>query len=348
MKFKTFIGLFIVLCVLAAAAFYVYFQGTGKTPAEDMGKPLLQGLPLGQVAKITLISKNDTVVLKKENSRWVVNTRFGYPADFSKITDLIRQLKISRVVRSFNASSDAVARLGLVPPDDNQLKDEDKGIRLQLQDEEDNAFMDILLGKSREAAMGAGAGSYVMFSRGGVIYLVDTDFSKVGQHAHHWLKTRIIDVDAEEIEKITCYTRAHEPVYTLVRREKGQWPVLAGAADLELNKAKLDDLLKTLSPMEILDVAAKAADERIPETAFGYYFDFTFHDGSAFRVAPASVTNAETNETFYLLKAKAFPKPETAVDPGADAMENWVYAIPQWKYKQFLPRTELLVDTPSP
>ena len=218
----------IVLCLLSVAAFYLYKDEGVEDRSQTMGEKLFADLPLEKIVRITVTSPRDIVVLKKEDSLWRIENRLGYFADFSMITGLVSRLKQAKISRSFDATEAAVARLDLSAPDPKTGSTGSEGIGVEIQDGQENVLLQIIIGKTRENAVGAGEGNYVMFPGGDLIFLVDKDFSKIGRTYLEWMKKNIIDVDKEEIEKITCYDPDGKLVYTLVRKERGQDPVLEG------------------------------------------------------------------------------------------------------------------------
>ena len=96
MKPKTFLILVVVLCILGAATYFVLNREkpAGQT-ASIMGEKPFGELPLNDIAAVRIVSVENgairTVGLKNEASGWTVADRFGYPADFKSISDLVEK-----------------------------------------------------------------------------------------------------------------------------------------------------------------------------------------------------------------------------------------------------------------
>ena len=78
-----------------------------------------------------------------------MKNRFGYPADFSKLTNLIRQIKETKVGRKFPATESINKRLSLVSPDHEKTDKSEKATRMLMKDKKGTVVVDILWG-SRE------------------------------------------------------------------------------------------------------------------------------------------------------------------------------------------------------
>ncbi|MCF8131213.1 MAG: hypothetical protein K9N10_22100, partial [Deltaproteobacteria bacterium] len=112
MNKKTLFILLVVLAVLAGVGRSILVENSSKPPGSDvMGTLLFEKLPANEITKIVIERPDDSVTLVKGEESWVVENRFGYPADFSKITDLIRQLKQTKVGRKFAGTEPVQKRL---------------------------------------------------------------------------------------------------------------------------------------------------------------------------------------------------------------------------------------------
>jgi hypothetical protein len=92
MNKKTIFILLVVLAVLAGVGRSILVRNS-NTPGETdlMGSPLFETLPANEIAQIIIDRPGDAWCWHERRRGWIVKNRFGYPADFSKITDLIRK-----------------------------------------------------------------------------------------------------------------------------------------------------------------------------------------------------------------------------------------------------------------
>ncbi len=149
MKIKTLVILLIVLGVLAGAGALIIHLQNSSSSSGEMGAYLIEQLPANEVASIVIETPSNTVSLMKKGDSWVVEERFGYPADFSKISDLVRTLKQVKVGRRFESSEKILKRLSLKFPGDSETPEDGRGSRIRMKDKEGKPVLGILLGKTR-------------------------------------------------------------------------------------------------------------------------------------------------------------------------------------------------------
>ena len=92
MKRKHFLILAILAVVLALGGVaYQLSQSAGWSSAKS-GREMFPNLPVNDVAKIQIQTGSDKLTLQRQSGGWRVVERGGYPADFTKIRDLLRSL----------------------------------------------------------------------------------------------------------------------------------------------------------------------------------------------------------------------------------------------------------------
>ena len=364
MKRNTFIILLIFLGALSLAAYFSLNQQSDKIKSGMVGKRLFEDLPLENISRITVHSTGGLVNLRKKENVWVVEEQLDYLADFTLITNLVYRLQEVKVGRLFEGRPDSVLRLGLASPQQPGVQDDNKGIQVELHDASDAVLLSVVLGKTRESTIGAGGGQYIRITDDPMIYLIDENFEVVSGGSFDWVRKNILNIPGREIEKITCRTMDGLPVYTLIRPEKDQWPVLEGVnSRMELSRSKLDDLLTALYPLSITGIAGTAADLKLLKASFTHTFEYRLYDGTVFRFTPGLMQHS--GEAYHVLKAETLQKapeagttdtsaePQVKETPGAtpssqdpvyDRMTNWIFLIPQWKYHRFVPETEDLFE----
>ena len=83
--------LLLLLAVLGGGALLVRQQADSQKPADaaTLGQPLLKGLQASQVAAIAIRQPRGAITIAKQDERWVIAERDGFPADFDKVRDFV-------------------------------------------------------------------------------------------------------------------------------------------------------------------------------------------------------------------------------------------------------------------
>ncbi len=304
MKSKTFIVLLVVCAVLGGITYWQFNKGDeGSAGPVAMGKELLADLSVNEITAVRISGPENNVVLKKAEV-WEVENRFGYPADFSQITDLVKKLRSVSVGRSFTGNDDARARLSLYPPGEAGVDADATGTRILLENADGEALADVLVGDPRDSSTGTG-GHYMMLLPDTTVYLVDKSFRRLATEPREWLVTELVDAASADVREVQYRTADGEPLYTLTRPGKGKDPAFQerpeGFADREIKKSEINTLFGALSGFQIenvADPADKPADEN-----FGHVFDYRLFDGTSYTVTlGGAVPDAEDQ---YHVKVRA-------------------------------------------
>jgi len=379
MKPKTLVILLVILSVLVGAGGLLMRSRNVNSPSEGMGALLFEGLPVNDIATIVIQNPTDAVTLKKGADSWIVEERFRYPADFPKISDLVRTLREAKTGRKFDASEGVVKRLALKSPDDAAAKQEEKGSRIRMTDLKGKSLVDMVVGNtwSRDPQKGPPEGQYVMLGGGSHVYLIDKILSPYEAGPAKWLEKSPVQIDAAEIQKIMCLGPDGTTVkYTVERPAKGKDLEWSGApSDRDISTASLNRLAGALSALKIEDVEPASADSvAVPQGASGR-LDYTLFDGRTYRVhlgktcsapapcqirlevayeapvpqAPSPAPEGQTDQK----AAGAGEKDEKAQSSMAAAevtkennrLKAWMFTIPEWQYQAFVTAPEQLLET---
>jgi hypothetical protein len=355
MKSKTFVILLISFCFLAGVAYFSLLDR--KAQHGEINQTLYGTLPIEKISKIIIFGSDGAINLSRKPSLWVVEDRFDYLADFSSITGLVSNIQSAKIGRSFAASPDAISRLGLHSPDAAGIDPGQKGIRLIFKNAENSLLADAILGKTREMTAGTG-GHYIMPVQGGKIYLVDKKFDDIGKTVADWIKKDVIHIQEQEIESVVCRPlHGKTVIYALKRDEKEKEPVLQDRPDAPpLDPSKIDDVFTALSPLTIDDVAGNTGSDVESEIEFAFLFEYHLFDHAVYSVIPGQAKNKDKPK--YYVKIAAHLEDEESVskqkvdseEGGMDLsrrssqterlMQNWVYEIPEWKFKRFIHKTD--------
>jgi hypothetical protein len=374
MKPKTLVILLVILAILAGGgAFLIHSRAMRSSPGE-IGAYLIEELPANEIASIVIETPTDAVSLKKTADFWIVEERFGYPADFGRISDLVKTLKEVKVGRKFDASENVLKRLAMKSPDDVDAPKEEKGTRIRMTDQAGKPVLGMVLGKtrSRDHQKGPPDGQYVRLSEAPDVCLIDKILSPFESGPAEWLEKSPVRIDAGEIRKITCLWPGETSVrYAFERPVKGKDFVLIDpSTDRNIKTSSLNRLSNALSSLKIEDVEpASAASDAMEEDA-SVRLDYTLFDGRVYHVHTAKTCpealpcrirlgvgeelptgqeagadqTAETEE-----KASPGIKSEEATAVVTATAENerlrhWVFTIPEWQHQAFFTDLEKLLE----
>ncbi len=377
MNKRTLFILLVVLAVLAGVGRSILDNRSSRPPlgTETMGTLIFQGLPANEITAILIDRPDDSVILVKDKTGWIVKNRFGYPADFSKITDLIRKLKQTKVGRKFQASESILKRLSLIPPThtptDNVTAQDDKATRIRMKNKDGTLVADILLGSTRKREeKGVPDSQYVMLADDANIYLVDQIFSSFETSAPSWLKKSPIKVAVEDIQKISCVGPDGALRYTFERPEKGKGFVLLDPpTQRKVKQSALNRLTDALNGIEIEDVADPTNPPESLSKGISPRLDYTFFNGVTYHVYPGIACSpgipcylrlqvdynaraqieAEAPKTASEKKGPATDESQSAWIVKAKELDGrlspWVFIVPEWQHQAFfIALDEMLED----
>jgi hypothetical protein len=147
MNKKQFLMLVIALVALAAAGAGVqWYQERGWDQTDTLaGKKLLPALTATSVAEIALRDGTSEVHLVKKGTEWIVRERADFPADFSRIAELLGKLVDLKIIQSDKVAADKLADFNLVAP--KAGAGAGQGTALELKDASGKSLATLLLGK---------------------------------------------------------------------------------------------------------------------------------------------------------------------------------------------------------
>ena len=366
MKVKTLLILLIFLAVLVGIGLFTL---TGKGPDKGervLGTHLLKDLPANDIATVNIVEKEgEGVHLRKMAGQWVVENRFGYPADFSKLSDLVRKLVNAKVGRTFQATQGALKRLELLDPEKGEGKDEEKGTRLTFQDSKGKILAQLVIGKAMKGGQGGmfPEGHYLRLNDQENISLVDKQFEGLEKSPSGWLKKDLIDVESGDISEITCFAEdGKRIVYAFKRPEKGKdlEPVTLPPGR-KIRKSAVNRLAGAVSSLNMEDVADPELDLQSVGLSPSAKVEYRLFNGMVYNLYPGK--KCKGSDKCYLRIEVEYEKPVGGVaavskkkeqkekkDPAEKAkalnqkLGKWTYIIPQWKHEALVMDLESLLE----
>jgi hypothetical protein len=347
MNKKTLFILLVVLAVLAGVGRSILVRNSEAPVGTDtMGALLFETLPANEIAEIVIERPDGSVTLVRNQTGWIVENRFGYPADFSKITDLVRKMKQTKVGRKFAATEPISKRLSLMPPTHKESAEADKGTRIRMKDKNNAVVVDILLGKTRKREeKGIPDSQFLMTVGGPDIYLVDQIFSSFETAAPSWLKKSPVTVAKDNIQEISCTGPDGTLRYTFERPEKGKnFALVSPPTKRAIKQSVLNQLAGALTGLEIEDVTDPSSTPESLSKGISPRLDYTLFDGITYHVYPGLTCSPGIPCYLRLQVDFSSPTPGNAKSDGAltvkaremnDRLAPWFFVVPERQHQPF-------------
>jgi hypothetical protein len=364
MKVRTLAILLVIMAVFAGAGILVVRMHGPEKSGGDLGKPLLKHLEADKITNIGIKGPKGTVSLARMTDLWVVTERNDYPADFSRIIDLVRRLKSSGIGREFDSSDRTLRRLALKDPEDSEARETEKGTRVQLYGKNGLTLASVLLGKIREGAgeRGVPGGQYVRLGQDSTVYLIDNHFTSFESDPTGWIEKRPVQVEADEVKRVACLNADGKTTqYFFEREQEGdEFQLMNLPSGSKIKTSVVNRVAGALSSLRIEDVLDPSAASNLSSKTFDTLFEFTLFSGMIYRVSIASKVSEGATcylkiEADYRREALARTKEAgeglSEVPKGAQKTDNeyaletqelnarlspWVYVIPGWQRDAFV------------
>jgi len=385
MKPKTLIILLALAVLLAGLAYYSSRKKPFPMPSA-IGEKILPNLAINRVGKLVITSTNGVVTVAKSKEKWMVASRFGYPANFDKVADMIRELSELKVGQTVNVNPAQLGAFNLVSPvPAGTNRPPNTGTLVELRDENDGLLALLLIGKgfmrpsgasSMEMMMNAGGypdGQYVQ-TFDGKVYLVSRSLGRLTESAKTWLADDFINAPSTDLKEIKISGPDRAEI-KLVRAKDGDSFALADLRSGEgsLESSKVNQITGALNRLGFDDVADPAL--ALKETGLDrpIVFKATTKDGLIYslrlgnalahenfdRYLAVSVTNEHSADQQAPEKAKQ--KTDQKEDRPADEQKNvsgpaaelngkfgsWIYVIKSYRAEPMLLTRDDLIKKPE-
>ncbi len=349
-------------------------QGAAWSSGAGESGKLVPNLPVGEaIARITLKEGTNTLTLAKQDDKWRVEERGGYPANYSEISSAVLKLRDLKPVQTEQVGESQLGRLQLLPPGAGS----NAATSVEFRDAGGKVLTSLLLGKTqmREDAQmsqfggggGYPAGRWVMVDGAkDKVALVSDPLSNLKAEAGSWLNKDFIKV--ENIASIAVSYPGTTNSWSVSRtNETGTDWTLADANEGEtLDSTKTSGFGWALSSPSFNDVATSvpgplAADQATViklETFDGFTYRFKVgEDADGNRPLSFTVTadlpkerKAGQNETAgdktRLDKEFSDAQKKLSDKLSAEkALEKWTYWVPGYTLDSLLKKRGELLQT---
>lgn len=249
-QYFTFLAVAAAASLGAAMAIYTA-EAPWSRVAAGGGKlfPALQN-DITKVARIEVRQGTSTVALERSGEQWLFEERGGFPASTDKVRALLEGLAQAELTEPKTRNPD---RYKILELEDPLAKDANARL-VRLVDDTGAAVAELVVGKQRSDASGAGKGGTYVRKPGDVqTWLINTEIGG-GTGLRDWTKSRLFETAPEKITKLRIELPG-EQAYDIVRDASGEQKLADMPAGKKLKFANLiDNILDATAVMDFDDV----------------------------------------------------------------------------------------------
>jgi len=365
--------LFLLAAAVVVGLAGIYFQISQYTGWNDSktDRTIFQNLAVNDITKIQILSAPAKVTLEKKGDVWGVAERADYPADFTKIRDLIKMLWGLKAGQEMQVGPSQLGRLHLVEPGQGG----ETGIEIGLKGEKEQEIGSLIIGKSVDqtnATTGTGAAGRFIYNPAvkDRVYLVSESFFSVDPvSVGSWLdKTFITPGEVKEIDQAAW---SNNPGWKLIRKDsKADWQLEDLQPGENLDKSFAESF-STFAP-SFMDVRQQSVSP--DETGLKDPFQVTVKTFDGFTYV-FLLGKEGPDKTRYLQLSVSADIPSTRTPDASESaddkkkkdeefdqktkslkerlekekrFEKWVYLVPGWNLEQLLKRRNEILSKASP
>lgn len=265
MKGKQLILLVGVAAILGGIAFWINHQEEQLMRPAGTGDKAFPALAVNEVAGITLQSATMTTTVAQAEGLWRVKGKFNYPADFTRVRELVNKLADLKVLRTLRTTPAERADLQLLTPaDPTATNAARRAAFLELVDRNGRQLLRLHVGTQHSAqSSGMGMGGYpdgrFLMSDDGTVILVGDPMQELESQESEWLAPNFLTVNATEIEKIEVKGATNGAIQAAKTAAGGALTVQGSIPEgKEVDEAKMSRLASALSYLRFEDVADPA------------------------------------------------------------------------------------------
>ncbi len=342
MKIKTVLILFLVAGILSAAALLIMKKDDPKDRFR-MGEKLFSDFPINQIFEVAIMDTDNAVHLKKGDNIWRVAEKSGFPADFSRLADMIRKLGRAKTGRKFDGSDTVLARLKLKDPENKDISKDETGVKIILKGKDGVIFETLILGSARSGSAGSG-GQYLKTAKSDQVFLIDESFRFLKKSPSEWIQTDILKINEADIQMVESFKAGDAaPVYAIERKEKGGKAKLMAPPDGKtVSASKISQVFEALSPLSITNVSIIKSGDLAQHPL--NRLDYTTFDGKKVSIFPFEEKDSEDPYRLFINIANTpADKPLDQEKQDID-LSKWEFEIPKWQFESLMTKKENLLE----
>ncbi len=340
MSRSVFIGLILATVITLGLALYLAGSEQPTAQTAETGE-LVPGLKerVNDIERLSVRTAEGAVTLYRDDSRWRIEEKDGYEADFNRVHDLLRDLASGQRAEARTSNPDWHARLGVAGLSDAEAET----VILSFPDAE---LPGLIIGRPGPA----GQARFVRQTGQDQVWLSDRDIA-LPASVVDWLERSVMDIPAAELASVTLRHTDGDLVQLRPAGEGDDWVLMNVPEGREAEPMwRLRPVANGLANLRLEDVrrhesAPEDASAALYVTRDGLNFVATLFEDEAGAWVHFSVSaevspsdQADTNQDELAMQADA-----AAVDA---RLSPWQFRLPPAKFEQMTRRLEDLLAVP--
>lgn len=377
MNRKQFIILLVFVAVIGGAGWIIHQRNnqSWQSGGDAIGRKLLPNLAVNDIAQIQIQSGTNVLHLVKHDNLWRVAERDNYPADFSKISDLLLKISGLKVVQSDQIGPSQLGLFDLLPPGPGT----NTATQVDFKNDSGSTLNMLLLGKqhlqqppanSQFGGEGWPDGRYVMDGTGAkTVDVIFDPLESVQAAPAQWLNKDFLSIAKPRSIEVQ-FARATNSWKLTRASETNEWELADAKAGEKLDATKISSVTSPFSSVNFDDVAPLnsknngATNETVltVETFDGFTYvakigskhdqDYpvSFTISAKLPTESPAAKDEKPEEKANLDKAFKTEREKLAAQLARDkSYEGWVYSLPVYSVDKILKiREQLLAEQKKP
>ncbi|HEU5079394.1 MAG TPA: DUF4340 domain-containing protein [Opitutaceae bacterium] len=250
MKLKTLIITVVILGAAAAVVEYTTRPSAPRTADPRVGQPLVSADTIEKAARFKFADQGKSVeVVKSADGAWHVPSYYDFPADFSKLSNLVNELSGAKIEQFVTSNPERLARLDF------------KGTKVELLDAAEKSLVQLNLGKVADAG-----GRFVRFGdeprayRSGFNPYLDVE-------PKSWADSTLLSIKSDDIAKLEIDFADGAPVTVSRAKKEDSFTTSDAPAGQKLKGDKVASIISSIANLrfsdtsDLTDAAVTAAKE---------------------------------------------------------------------------------------
>lgn len=336
---RGFLALAVAAIVSVAAAAIVYSSSTSWSSLSQSGVALFPNLQSGKpnIEAVAIVSGDESLTLEDHDQKWLAKERGGYPVEADKVRELIRAIASAELVEAKTRDKQRYALIGLEDPTDKTATSK----LVRLTDSKGNIVAEVIVGKARPDAFGAGkTGTYIRKPGDEQTWLVSTDIEP-GVELAEWVNTQLFEAPRDDVAHLDVTVPGEEVLNIQPSKETKHFALtnMPDGMKLKYDNA-LDDIAEAVTDISFDDV--KKVDGPLAGDKVG---TAVVEFGNGFKVSIA--IERGDHDAWLTLEASGEGKAKQAADDLNARAKGWAFHIPASKADSILLKRDEFLEKVS-